>query len=605
MKKLSFSIEYHTRWGESLAVVVRDRKYPLRWSEGDVWKGTFEVEDGPYRYVVIRDGIIARTEWDVHDTHSTRDSWIDAPEGCPFNTRHSAAIFDRPGFRGAGTAIPVFSLRSSEDFGIGEFHDLHLLIDWAASTGQCLIQLLPVNDTTRRGTWDDSYPYSPISSFALNPMYIHLQDLGIKEDAEFKRLRKDLDTPELDYPKVFLEKTRLMRKAFEKADLKDKAYRKFASENADWLEEYCAFCAKRDGDSPEFHSWIQFQLDKQLSAEVRYAHLKGVYLKGDLPIGISGDSADAFYHPELFNLDSCAGAPPDFFSKDGQNWGFPTYNWDAMEADGFRWWKRRLRKMAEYFDAFRIDHILGFFRIWEIPADRSSGMFGHFNPALPYSGEELKGLPLDGLFHEDPRHPGCYQPLISPASDKLDPESRRRFDAIYDDFFFHRHDAFWKRAAERKLPELLGATGMLACGEDLGMIPPCVPEVMDRECILSLEMPMMDKGRNWPHLSVCTTSSHDMFPLRAQREKDPTPEECALALSGCLLSRSMLAVFPLQDWLSVDGALRASDPFSERINDPANPHHHWRWRMHFDLEKLKTAEDFSSTVSTLIKSSGR
>ena len=210
---------------------------------------------------------------------------------------------------------------------------------------------------------------------------------------------------------------------------------------------------------------------------------------------MSADSAEAYWHPELFNLDSSTGAPPDFFSTDGQNWGFPTYNWEEMAKDDFAWWKARLRKMSRYFDAFRIDHILGFFRIWEIPTEYKSGMMGHFNPALPYSPEEISamGLPLEGLFHPDPRHPGMYQPLIAPASADLPQWQQERFGALYNDFFYHRHDEFWRRNAERKLPELLGATGMLACGEDLGMVPDCVPGVMDHEKILSLKMRGMEQ----------------------------------------------------------------------------------------------------------------
>ena len=196
----------------------------MEWSDGAIWHVTVEhctaamLKD--YSYVVMRSGLIWRTEWKHHSAKLAReidDGWIDCPiPGCPFPREHQAPIFDRPDFRGAGTAIPVFSLRSADDFGIGEFRDLHKLIDWAEATGQCIIQLLPVNDTTREGGWNDSYPYSPVSSFALNPMYIHLQSLGIKENAEFKRQQAALNAlPEIDYPRVFEAKMRYLRKAFE------------------------------------------------------------------------------------------------------------------------------------------------------------------------------------------------------------------------------------------------------------------------------------------------------------------------------------------------------------------------------------------------------
>ncbi len=615
----TFKIKYETVWGESLALVLQDKKHPMQWGEGAIWSVT--VKDCPaaalkdYTYVVMRDGLIIRTEWSHHAAKAARvieDAWIDCPiPGCPFPREHQAAKFDIPGWRGAGTAIPVFSLRSADDFGIGEFRDLRPLVDWAAATHQSVIQLLPVNDTTRKGQWADSYPYSPISTFALHPLYIRLQDIGIKADAAFKKKQAALNAlPELDYPKVFKAKMAYIRQAFEARGAKDMAsaaYKKFVKENAAWLPEYSEFCARRDKLEPEYYCWMQFHLDKQFCEEVDYARAKGISFKGDLPIGVSADSAEAYWHPELFNLDSSTGAPPDFFSTDGQNWGFPTYNWEEMAKDDFAWWKARLRKMSRYFDAFRIDHILGFFRIWEIPTEYKSGMMGHFNPALPYSPEEISamGLPIEGLFHPDPRHPGKYQPLIAPASADLPQWQQERFGALYNDFFYHRHDEFWRRNAERKLPELLGATGMLACGEDLGMVPDCVPGVMDHEKILSLKMRGMEQEGPWKYLSVCATSSHDMETLRMQCDHDPEPWEVRRMLWEFLDSPSMLAIFPLQDWVALDKGLRRADRMAERINQPADPHHHWRFRLHFDVHELLKASELNVAVEGLVKDARR
>ena len=628
--KVTFQIEYRTKWGESLALVLADKKYPMSWTDGAVWTLTLDkvsvasLKD--YGYVLMKDGLIDRIEWTNHSAKPAagtkelvlRDSWIDCPiPGCPFPRAHQAKKFDRAGFRGAGTAVPVFSLRSESDFGIGEFNDLKDLVDWAVKTGQCIIQILPINDTTRKGEWKDSYPYSPVSSFALHPIYIHLQDLGIKETAAFKKEQQELNAlPEIDYPRVYKSKMALVRKAFTargQKDLESAACRKFIKENAYWLDEYAEFCAKRDGNEPEYHKWIQFHLDKQLSAQVKYARSKGISLKGDLPIGVSQDSADAYYHPELFNLDSSAGAPPDYFSQDGQNWGFPTYNWDEMAKDDYAWWKSRLRKMSQYFDAFRIDHILGFFRIWEIPAEQKSGLRGHFNPALPYSADEIyfRRRPREGLFHEDPRHPGFWQPLIKPDTSRLEWWQKDRFDALYTDFFYHRHDDFWRRHAERKLPELLSASGMLACGEDLGMVPDCVPGVMDHWKILSLEMTQMDKGHGWPTLSVCATSSHDMSTLRMQNAEagkgDMAPWEVKRILWNHLSSRSMLAIFPLQDWVAIDENLRRKDFMEERVNQPADPLHHWRYRFHLPISELTSekASELNVQIEGLLKDSGR
>ena len=650
---MDFRIQYVTEWGESLAVVLEGRKYPMAWQDGGIW--TVSVPDCPaaalkdYTYVVLRDGLVWRTEWQHHHRsripagHRCDDAWIDCPiAGCPFPRAHQADLFDRPGFRGAGTAVPVFSLRTADDFGIGDFRDLRPLVDWAVATGQCIIQLLPVNDTTRRGEWEDSYPYSPISSFALHPLYLRLQDLGIRPSAAFRAEQKELNAlPEIDWPRVAKAKMAWIRKAFlarGERDLSSAACRKFAAENAFWLDEYAAFCAHRDGLEPEYYVWMQYHLDKQLSEEVRYARAHGVYFKGDLPIGVSADSAEAHFHPELFNLDSSAGAPPDYFSADGQNWGFPTYNWEAMEADGYAWWKSRLRVMSRYFDAFRIDHIIGWFRIWEIPLSCRSGLMGHFNPALPYSAEELDGLgfgrfirccrgafspvpcdegvqavaagkPEAGLFLEDPHRAGWYHPFIgareTEAYRSLPEDLRRRFDELYVDFFYHRHDAFWYRNAEKKLPELLGATGMLACGEDLGMVPDCLPGVMEHEKILSLKM----RGYDGPTrtLSVCATSSHDTATLRMSCPEDPSPETVRSMLAEVLAYPSMLAIFPIQDWLALSGELRNPDR-NERINEPADPHHHWRWRLHLDLSVLSypsATAAFHSTLRELLAESGR
>ncbi len=635
--QVTFTVQYNTIWGENLFLIARDVKYPMEWGNGGVWKVTLpkctEADLQDYTYVMMVDGSIRHTEWKHHSRKAParakvllcEDAWIECPiMGCPFPREHQAAIFDSPGYRGAGTAVPVFSLRTADDFGIGEFRDLRPLVDWAAATGQNIIQLLPVNDTTRAGGWRDSYPYSPVSTFALHPLYIRLQEIGVRKTAGFKKLQKELNgLPELDYPRVFKAKMVYIREAFLEHGAKDMAsaaYKRFYKENAFWLEEYALFCAQRDKLEKEYYFWMQYHLDKQFSDEAAYARAKGVSFKGDLPIGVSADSAEAYWHPELFNLDSSTGAPPDFYSADGQNWGFPTYNWDEMAKNDFAWWKSRLRKMSQYFDAFRIDHILGFFRIWEIPVEYRSGLHGHFNPALPYSKDEIDNLnlPLDGLFHDDPRNPGMYQPMITPDTKNLSDGQRAQFDALYNDFFYHRHNEFWRRNAERKLPELLSATGMLACGEDLGMVPDCVPGVMEHERILSFEMANMDKGRPWPYLSVCSTSNHDMPTLRMQNADslgdtsgsdaaDLTPEDVRGIINRHLHSASMLAIIPLQDWLALDTGLRRKDYMNERINQPADPDNHWRFRFHFDMNVLlsEQASVFTAEVGRLLRESYR
>lgn len=644
-------------------------------------------------------------------------------------------------WRGAGTAIPVFSLRSEEDFGVGEFRDLKRLADWAAATGQRVLQLLPVNDTSMSGTWEDSYPYNANSTFALHPQFLHLPDAGVEQDDEYRRLRDELNAlPEVDYKRVNDHKLRLLRRAFEHHGAHIAArrdYTDFMEANAHWLLPYAAFCTLRDrtgtadftrwGDYARydaeavekyrrshsrdiaFHCYLQYHLHRQLSEACAYARSRGVILKGDLPIGVSRTSVDAWRHPRLFHMDAQAGAPPDAFSAVGQNWGFPTYDWERMAQDGYKWWKARLAKMAEYFDAFRIDHILGFFRIWEIPTHAVHGLLGYFNPALPYTADELRDMGFDTaqgryttpapdeqqlvdlfgdlagevrsacmqegrllpdyatqrqiaarfpgcdarqtrlreglmtllddvLFIEDPRRKGYFHPRIAAhatyAYRALDPSRQEAFDRLHEDFFYRRHNRFWKESALRKLPVLQSATPMLACGEDLGMIPDSVPETMRELQILSLEVQRMPKSlgetfadpARYPYLSVCTTSTHDMNPLRAWWEEDRQTTEqfyhevlgiagdapvdcepwiCRRIVAMHLASPAMLAILPLQDWLSVDGRLRAPDPAKERINIPAIARYNWRYRMHLTLEELLRQEEFNRSLREMIASGGR
>ena len=654
VNKATFTLRYYTVWGENLILESGCGRYPMKYTTDGIWTVTLcnvpEQLFSDFRYCVEKDGCIVRTEWKHHccaPSKTVDEAWIDCDiPGCPFNRSHTFTAFDSPGFRGAGVAVPVFSLRSSTSFGIGEFADIRLLADWAHSAGMVLIQLLPVNDTVRTHTWLDSYPYNPISSFALHPQYINLEKTGVRLSARDIALRNELNSlVSVDYERVNNAKERILRRQYRKqghSDICSDEYLAFYGKNRYWLDEYAAYCCRRDcSEDSGYYCWVQYHLDRQLSEVCGYALSKGIALKGDLPIGVSRDSVEAVNHPELFNLDFQTGAPPDAFSDDGQNWGFPTYNWEEMARDGYAWWKSRLRKMAEYFNAYRIDHILGFFRIWEIPIGAVSGAMGHFYPALPFDGSVIvgAGLPFKGLFLEDPRMHGYWHPQIIPdrkVLDSLDEIRRTRYDEMYRDFFYRSNNSFWKRNAMLKLPALICSTGMLACGEDLGMIPDCVPEVMKSECILSLEMQRMPKetGVEWgnpagyPYLSVCATSSHDMSPIRLwwtdemdaqMRERywhtvlgctgpapcEATPELCTLILKQHLASPSMLAVFPIQDWTAADASVRSSEPENERINVPSNPRNYWRYRMHIPLEDLISNKHFNDGILRMVKESGR
>lgn len=331
-------------------------------------------------------------------------------------------------WKGAGIAIPVFSLRSQNGLGIGEFTDLPLLTDWAVKTGLKLIQILPVNDTTATNTWADSYPYAAISAFALHPVYINLDAIeGKKSKAlqeAIKNKRKKLnELDHIDYEAVMQFKMAVLKELFEehgRACLETAGYQEFFETNKQWLRPYAAFCYLRDQfKTPDPREWatnsvyaaqeidrffdaaaagqkqvhyycyIQYQLHVQLSEAVAYAHKKGIIMKGDIPIGVYRYGCDAWIAPQLYKMNVQAGAPPDDFAVKGQNWGFPTYNWKRMQEDGFAWWRERFRQMSCYFDAFRIDHILGFFRIWSIPVNSVQGVMGQFDPCLPVHVNEF------------------------------------------------------------------------------------------------------------------------------------------------------------------------------------------------------------------------
>ena len=430
-----------------------------------------------------------------------------------------------------------------------------------------------------------------------------------------------------------------------------------------------------------------------------------------------GGLKDAWQEPELYHMDTQAGAPPDDFAIKGQNWGFPTYNWQKMRENGFEWWKQRFGQMSHYFDAFRIDHILGFFRIWTIPLHAVQGILGRFVPAIPVDVQELyhRGIHLSierltrpfitdsiiwDLFAEDQEFvkatfldslgEGMYQirpdfntqraveeyfvenNLINSKSNLkeglfdlisniilieepgqegkkfhfrismestssfryLDVGTQHQLKELYVDYYFRRQDEFWRTEAMLKLPALKQVTNMLICGEDLGMVPACVPDVMRQLGLLSLEIQRMPKDpkrtffhpNDAPYLSVVTPSTHDMSTIRGWWEEDrqktqqffnfelgqwgEAPAFCEDWINKGIVmqhlySPAMWAIFQLQDLMGMDAKLRRENPNDERINVPANPKHYWQYRMHISLEDLMLEQEFNTQLKQLIADSGR
>ncbi len=658
-------------------------------------------------------------------------------------------------WKGAGIAIPVFSLRSENSFGAGEFADIKTLVDWAKQVGLKLIQLLPVNDTTATKTWQDSYPYAAISAFALHAMYLNLKEVVNEENKHFlqqyetegKQLN-ELAT--VDYEKVNDLKWKVIHHIYplqKEAIFSDPDYRQFFENNQYWLKPYAAFCYLRDknntADYTRWHDYkkydkeaisgllesseakdiagmyyfVQYYLHLQLKEATEYAHANGIIVKGDIAIGVSRNGADTWQQPELFNLDMQAGAPPDDFAVKGQNWGFPTYNWKKMQEDGFAWWKQRFEQMSRYFDAFRIDHILGFFRIWSIPVNAIQGILGRFVPALPVHINEFqqRGINFDynrytkpfindqvlndvfgdqqwwvkdnlltangyGAYvlkdeistqtrietyfaiRENNAHnqwlKACLYDLISnvilfeekgsngqqfhfrfgieetTSYKQLDAHTQWQLRQLAVNYFYERQNDFWYKEAVNKLPALKQATNMLICGEDLGMVPASVPQLMSELGLLSLEVQRMPKDHRVqfaqiagaPYLSVVTPSTHDMSTIRGWWEEDSTttqlfynnelgqqgtaPQYCEPWINKMIINQhlhapAMWSIFQLQDLLGSAGSLRRSNPQEERINNPANPKYYWQYRMHLTLQELLKTESFTKELKEDISTSGR
>lgn len=736
-------------WDPDKAIPMSDANFPEWQIELDASKLKFPLE---YKFILYHKEEKKADCWENNPNRYLADPELKTNETLVISDRY--AYFDIPVWKGAGIAIPVFSLKSENSFGVGDFGDLKRMIDWAVSTQQKVIQILPINDTTMTHEWTDSYPYNSISIYAFHPMYADIKQMGTLKDksaaAKFNKKQKELNgLPAMDYEAVNQTKWEYFRLIFKQEGEKVLAsgeFGEFFNANKEWLQPYAVFSYLRDAfQTPNFREWprhsvynaqdiekmcrpesvdyphialyyyIQFHLHLQLVAATQYAREHGVVLKGDIPIGISRNSVEAWTEPYYFNLNGQAGAPPDDFSVNGQNWGFPTYNWDVMEKDGYRWWMKRFQKMSEYFDAYRIDHILGFFRIWEIPMHAVHGLLGQFIPSIPMSREEIEsyGLPFreeylipyihesflgqvfgphtdyvkqtfllpaetpgvyhmkpefttqrevesffagkndenslwirdglytlisDVLFVPDTKEKDKYHPRIGIQRDfifrSLNEQEQNVFNRLYDQYYYHRHNEFWRQQAMKKLPQLTQSTRMLVCGEDLGMIPDCVSSVMNDLRILSLEIQRMPKNpmhefgylNEYPYRSVCTISTHDMSTLRGWWEEDylqtqryyntmlghygtaptvATPELCEEVVRNHLKSNSILCILSLQDWLSIDGKWRNPNVQEERINVPSNPRNYWRYRMHLTLEQLMKAEELNDKIRELIKYTGR
>ena len=725
------------------------------------WMLSVNIEGMPlpleYKYVVVDTKTNQLKAWEEGDNRSTFDA--EMRDGEVLVLYGESLRVAESEWKAAGVAVPVFSLRSEHSFGVGDFGDLLRFTDWAADVGLSIVQLLPVADTTTMHSWTDSHPYNTISAFALHPHYLDLEQLPPLHDTEhtvaYNRQRRELNALDYsDYMAVDKVKMAYVDEVYAesgKAVLEDADCQAFMAANEEWLMPYAAFCILRDmHHTARFADWpdhvvydeqqirfflqehaeefgricfIQYHLHRQLSAAVQHAHDRGVALMGDLPIGVYRDSVETWQHPEFFDFGAQIGTPPDQESYNGQNWGFPPYRWtdaedrhDTMAPHGiFAWFRRRMAHLEQYFDALRLDHTVGYFRIWEIPDHAVLATMGHFHPALPLSEEEISRTGLvfrrdlhtrpfindgilerlfgihanyvrehflirqqyglyalreeydtqvkvrnhfggltdenslwirDGLYRlianvlflEDLHIEGMYHPRFmvynEPVYEILSAEEKDAFMRLYNNYYYERHNAFWAFGAEQLLEGILDGTRMLVCAEDLGMLPSCVAQVLERQRILSLEIQAMPKqpGYEFAHLeanpyrSVCTLSTHDMPPLRLWWEENlgrtqryyavmlqqqgKAPKQLPPHLAEQIVARqmyspSMLCILALQDWLAMDVELRHSNAADERINSPYDMYNPWRFRMRPTIEQLLDATKYNTKIRTMAKHSKR
>jgi len=512
--------------------------------------------------------------------------------------------YPNPTFKGAGMAIPVSGIKTRDSTGIGEFLDLKKTADWCEKSGIQLIQILPINDSG-----EDPSPYSASSSFAMHPIYVrpktvceyYANKMGIDMQGSIGWAQSLVDKLngnwKIDYPRILDEKRKIMDGIFDAVGkdkiLADTDMMNWVQKNEAWLKTYAAFkvqlnkergfnnqwfdCTKWSKRASEANAltqpsggdydqvarvyFTQYHLHLQLLEASTYAERKGVAIKGDLPIGVTRCSADVWAEPHLFKLDRNAGAP----GNPEQNWGFPPYNWDQMHRDGCSWWRRRLAHMEQYFHAYRIDHVLGFFRMWEIPQHGGGGQY------VPGGNVRENGL--------------------------------------------------------KNLRAIQTASNMMICGEDLGNVPAEVGPVLLELGILGLKIQRWCNGKTWEYgyLTVAASSCHDCSPCRLWWNEDwggaenffnsfcgggQTPGGPPDWISQKIIkmhaeSSAMWTINPMQDYLDMWGSLRSQNAKADMINQPGSTDGCWIWRCHKRMEDLCNEEKFNGFLKNLLKGAKR
>jgi 4-alpha-glucanotransferase len=468
----------------------------------------------------------------------------------------------------SGICIPLSSLHTKTSCGIGEFSDLIPLIDWCASLHLDVIQLLPLFDTG-----DDASPYDPISSCALDPVYLKLANLpagptlsGFAPLTALERVNRSA---------VKTQKLAWLNNYFQAHfEPNDPGYQNFLNEQT-WILPYARFKVRKEGFSTDFHCYLQYLCHQELRQVHEYASSKTVFLKGDIPYLLNANSVDVLEAPHLFNRNLQAGAPPDYYNPNGQNWGCPLFNWDAMQNDHFRWWKRRMKAIFPYYDIYRIDHVVGLFRIWGIKQGK---------------------LPTEGSF--------------VPSDPSL-----------------------WPAHGLALLEMMISSSPLLPMAEDLGTIPPEV-----RVCLKQLGIcgtKVIRWERNWngdksftpfnqyEQVSLTTCSTMDSDTLNGWWEKTPDEattfakfmhwnyeprlsfEQHKTILQRSYHTPSLFHINLLQDILALFPELVWGGPDGERINIPGTllPTN-WTYRFKPSVEEIASHAGLTSALREILQSDG-
>lgn len=487
-----------------------------------------------------------------------------------------------------GINLPLFALHSKNSAGIGEFPDLIPLLSWCSDLGLDVVQLLPLNDTGQ-----ETSPYGALSAFALNPLHLGLASLpNVDESPLLKAMLKESQKLCLcqciPYAQLHLNRTSFLKAYFKEQSenlIQSEGYKKFLEENP-WVYGYALFKAikkecnwqswekwpeeirnpnpeilKQLGDKHEvavqYHQLIQYLCFEQMKAVKAHAESLSIFLKGDLPILINRESADVWLYRSLFNMELSAGAPPDHYADEGQSWGFPLYNWDEMEKDGYSWWQQRLSVASNFYHIYRLDHVVGFYRIWAVAKD-DKPKNGHFIP---------------------------------------------------------QDVSTWIPHGEKILSAMLSGSSMLPIGEDLGDIPDEVRTNLQHLGICGTKV--MRWERNWkgdkkfilpdayPQLSMTTVSTHDSTPLSLWWSKSPeeskeyafereweyisplNSEQHFAILYDSHHTSSLFHINLLGEYLALFPEMIWPSPEDERINTPGIvADTNWTYRFKPSLEQI-------------------